>query len=257
MSTGQIIYEQPLNELVRVCLRLEHLFLQMDLCLRSERLDDRTQTLVKLIIDILNVLNRPDVKSKLTQEFNRVIAYFAMLEKMPDISHETLQETSNQLNHLLSYFLNTPGKIGQNLRNNEFIAAMRHSLMSPGGDSSFDTPAYHYWLHQPNNIHQEQIHAWLSTFDEVRAAIELLLSIIRHSSEPRNLIAEKGFYHEALDPKASIQLIRVELKTSAKIYPEISAGRHRMSVRFVIPNLEARPKQTPENTNFQLTLCTI
>lgn len=257
MPMNQIIYEQPLNELVRVCLRLEHLFAQVDLCLNSPNKANHTQTLVKLMIDILNVLNRPDIKAKLTQEFNRFIAYFTMLEKMPDVSYETLHETADKLNRLLSHFLNTPGKIGQTLRNNEFISTMRHNLMSPGGDSSFDAPAYYYWLHQPHEIQQSQIQTWLSTFDEIRAAIELLLSIIRQSSEPRNLIAEKGFYHEALDPKASIQLIRVALKNSATLYPEISAGRHRMSVRFVIPNFEARPQQTPENINFQLTLCTI
>ncbi len=257
MTTSQIIYEQPLNELVRVCLRLEHLFDQIDLCLKAPNRDDYVQMLVKLIIDVLNVLNRPDIKSKLTKEFNRFITYFAMLENMPDVSLETLHETSEKLKQLLSHFLNAPGKIGQNLRNNEFIAAMRHNLMSPGGDCCFDAPAYHYWRHLPYDIHQQQVDEWLSTFDEVRSAIGLLLSIARKSSEPRKLIAEKGFYHEALDPQSSVQLIRVILERDIVLYPEISAGRHRMSVRFVIPNLVDRPSQTPENINFQLTLCMI
>ncbi len=238
-------------------LRLEMLFQQVDLCLKSPNFDDHIQTLMKLMIDILNVLNRPDLKSKLTIEFNRFIEYFNRLEKIPEVSHETLKQTIKQLKYLLTHFLNTPGKIGQHLRSSEFIALMRQNLMSPGGDSHFDAPYYYCWLQQPEKNHQEQIKKWLSSFDEIHEAINLLLSIIRHSSEPRKLIAEKGFYHETLNPQASIQLICVAFPKKIKLYPEISAGRHRMSIRFVIPNIEARPRQTTDDVSFQLTLCTV
>lgn len=257
MPGENIIYEQPLNELVRVSLRLEHLFHQLNLCLHSQSANELVQLIVKSIIDILNVLNRPDIKSKLTKEFIRFLAYFARLKKMPGISHEKLDETTDKINYFLTHFLVIPGKIGHMLRVNEFIANMRQNLMSPGGDSCFNAPAYHYWLNQPAEVRVSQIKKWLSTFDEIKSAIELFLSIIRHASEPQTLTAEKGFYHEALDPNAPIQLIRVALDKTDVLYPEISAGRHRMSVRFVIPSIETRPRQTLNNIQFKLTLCKI
>lgn len=259
MVQKDIIYEQPLNELVRVSLRLEHLFFQLNTCLSATDSDNHTQTVVRLIIDILNILDRPDLKSKFSKEFNRFIAVFSKLQTStsPDISQDKLAETLDQLKYLNSHFLNTPGKIAQLLRDTEFLLNLRQNLMSPGGDSNIDAPCYYYWLNQSADTHQKRIQQWLKTFTEIQTAVALLLNIVRNSSEPRKIIAEKGFYHESLDPQISCQLIRVALPKSAKIYPEISAGRHRMSIRFVIPDLDRRPRQTPEDVKFKLTLCII
>src|SRR3990167_4743370 len=65
----KIIYEQPLNEIIRVCLRLELLFQQID-----HRLNDisilGTREIVSLVINVLNILDRPDLKAKLAKELN-------------------------------------------------------------------------------------------------------------------------------------------------------------------------------------------
>jgi len=257
MVQKEIIYEQPLNELVRVSLRLEHLFSQLNICLSAKDFDQHIQTVVRLMIDVLNILDRPDLKSKFSKQFSRFTTIFSKLETAPDVSHEKLSETLKQLKQLSSHFLNTPGKIAQALRDKEFLINLRQNFMSPGGDSSIDAPCYYYWLNQSADVHQKRIQQWLKAFDEIQAAVELLLNIVRNSSEPRKIVAEKGFYHESLDPQIPCQLIRVALPKSAKIYPEISAGRHRMSIRFVMPDLDRRPRQTPEDVKFKLTLCII
>src|SRR5687767_15170938 len=62
-----IIYEQPLNEAIRVCLRLEQLFRHID-----HHQDDTSEISVRntiaLIINILHLLDRSDLKAKLTKE---------------------------------------------------------------------------------------------------------------------------------------------------------------------------------------------
>ena len=66
---NEITYEQPLNEVIRVCLRLEQLFQQID-----HALDDHstisTRHLVTLIINALHLLDRPDLKAKLAKELS-------------------------------------------------------------------------------------------------------------------------------------------------------------------------------------------
>lgn len=257
MSTEYVIYEQPLNELVRVSLRIERLLQQLDACEAIDNPQFKTASILHLIIELLNILDRPDIKSKLTKEFIRFLAYFSRLENHADISKETLDDIRKKIDYLLTHFLNTPGKIGQSLRQNEFLLSLKQSLMSPGGDSCCDAPAFHFWLQQTDKIREKDLQKWLQHFDEIRTAIELLLSIIRHSEEPVEKIAEKGFYHLPLNPHQPIQLIRVAIPTKETLFPEISAGRHRMSVRFVIPDYDNRPKQTPNDIPFQLTLCRI
>jgi cell division protein ZapD len=257
MSTKTIIYEQPLNELIRVCLRLEHLFKQLDVFLQNPNTDIQIQTIIRLTMDILNTLDRPDLKSKLSKEFNRHVTTFLRLKKNPGIDKNKLADTLKELQRLKNYFINTQGKIAQPLRTNEFLTNIRHSLLSPGGDSCIDAPGYFYWLNLPIKTRQKQICVWLSEFQEIRSAIELLLQIVRNSSEPQELIAEKGFYYETLSSKSPCQLIRVAIPKKTKLFPEISVSRYRINVRFIVPCTESHPKQTDKNIKFQLTKCVL
>ncbi|HCU04826.1 MAG: hypothetical protein A2X77_03170 [Gammaproteobacteria bacterium GWE2_42_36] len=257
IKNKEIIYEQPLNELIRVTIRLEHLLSQLAIYLSSTS-DRHTQTIMHLMVDLLNLLDRPDLKSKLTQEFTRLTTVLAQIP--PSASHinrKTLTTLMGELKRLSQHFLHTPGKIANTLRENDFLAALRQYLMSPGGDSCIDAPHYFYWLNQPADTHHKQIQTWMGNFEEIQAATTLLLKIVRDSTEPEEVTATNGFFHTNLDPQASVQLIRVTLPTSEKLYPEISVGRHRISVRFVIPDMNKRPAQTTKDICFKLTKCTI
>jgi len=257
MDEHCIIYEQPLNELIRVSLRLEYLFKRIDACLAASDIEQHTQELVGLLIDVLNLLDRPDLKSKFTKEFNRLIADFSHYHANPHISKETLDDILRQLKDLLQSLHNIQGKIAQTLRDNEFLANARQNMSSPGGDSCVDAPEFYYWLNQPTEIQLEHIQNWLNEFKIIRSAVGLLLDVVRKSAESYQLIAQEGFYCETLDAKTPCQLIQVAIPANAKLFPEISAGRHRMSIRFVIPSMTARPKQTSENVSFWLTKCAV
>lgn len=251
-----IIYEQPVNELIRVCLRLEHLFQQVDYHLKVTS-DAHTRDIVRLIIDLLNVLNRPDLKSKLAQEFQRLSSVFTRMENSPDVHKTTLKSTVEQLNKLTHSFVNTQRKLAQDLRDLDFIETLRAHLSMLGGDSDFEVPGYHYWLKRPASERKATLNEWLSHFDKAREAVNLLLSIIRRSNEPRELTADRGFFHESISAVASPQLVRVLLPHDADYFPEVSVGKHRLNIRFCHLSLETRPQQVETDVPFQLMLCCI
>jgi cell division protein ZapD len=253
----KIIYEQPLSELLRVVLRLEHVFQQLGSIQSEIHSSQHIRLIIKLIVDLLNLLDRPDLKFKLSQEFNRLINNFNRLQNVSNIHHKMLNDTLQKLKKLMNGYLGTRGKIAESLRTNEFIINIRQGLLSAGGDSCIDIPHYFYWLNQPLSFQQEQIRSWLHVFDDIRYSTELLLDIVRNSSEPHELIAEKGFYHQMLDSQHTLQLLRVGLSNNVSLYPEISAGRLRASFRFLIPSIERRPRQTLEDVKFELTCCSI
>lgn len=61
--TDSIIYEQPLNEIVRTCLRLEHVFHSAHHFLaKSNTWDYRAA--VRALTEIMAILDRPDFKGK-------------------------------------------------------------------------------------------------------------------------------------------------------------------------------------------------
>ncbi len=254
MIENMIIYEQPLNELIRACLRLEQLFHQID-----HQIEDisplATRNIVVAIINILHLVDRPDLKAKLAKELNQHANSLTRLENTPKIDQEKLHSILKELEDLARTFIDSNRKIGQNLREIELLNTLRLHLVSPGGGCSFDIPLYHYWLNQPAEERQATLHEWLAEFTHLRTAITLMLRLIRESTKVQEKKAEHGFYQELLDPQLNLKLIRVAIPYGTLAYPEISVGRHFMSVRFYSPNIYVRPTQFPNNLQFWLTHC--
>src|SRR5690348_10896418 len=115
MIDNVTIYEQPLNELIRACLRLEQLFFQLDHYI-SDTSQFGTRHVIALIINILQLLDRPDLKAKLAKELSHQINLLSRLENTPEIDKTKLSELLKQLNTLSRCFIDSSGKIGQNLR---------------------------------------------------------------------------------------------------------------------------------------------
>lgn len=178
----KIIYDQPLNETVRVCLRLEQLFHQID-----HQIDDSsllsTRNIINFIINILHILDRPDLKAKLAKELSHHLSNLNRYNNIPEIDAEKLNTLTRQLENHSRNLIDSSGKIGNRLRDVELLNTLRLHLASPGGGCSFDLPIYHYWLQQPALIRQKTISDWLSEFDQIRAVIELLLNLVRDNAK--------------------------------------------------------------------------
>lgn len=246
-----IIYEQPLNELIRVCLRLEQLFFQLD----HQIVDTSTfgtRTVVATIMNILQLLDRPDLKAKLAKELGHHLGNLMRLENTPEIDQEKLRQLLRQLDDLIRCFIDSNGKIGQSLREVELLSNLRLHLASPGGGCSFDIPIYHYWLQQPVAHRVETVNNWLTEFNNIRATTSLILQLIREGTKVQIKTADHGFYQELLNPQLNLRLIRVSIAANINTYPEISVGRHFLSVRFYSPTLTERPAQYPDNITFSL-----
>ena len=255
MATDTTIYEQPLNELIRVCLRLEQLFQQIDYLINDTSIIS-VRNLVTAIMNVLQLLDRPDLKAKLTKELSHHISQLIRLENTPDVDHSKLQTILKQFETLSRCFIDSNGKIGQPLRDIDLLNTLRLHLVTPGGGCSFDIPVYHYWLHRPVKEQQETIKTWLTEFDNVKNASRLILQLVREGSKTQQKTAEHGFYQELLDPQINLRLVRVSIPTSITAYPEISIGRHFLSVRFFSPSIKDRPSQYLHHLQFWITHCT-
>lgn len=254
MSDNVIIYEQPLNELVRVSLRLEQIFTQID-HLKDDDSSLGTRNLIVTIINLLNLLDRPDLKAKLAKELSLRMTILSRLENTPDVDYVKLKELLAQLDELSRYFIESNGKIAQNLREIELLNSLRLHLATPGGGCSFDIPIYHYWLLRPLEQRKEMIHSWLEEFNKIRLATQIILQLTREGTKITPKTAEKGFYQELLDPQVNLRLIRVAVPSNVPAYPEISVGRHFVGVRFYLPDIHTRPVQYTENLPFWVSYC--
>lgn len=251
MIENTIVYEQPLNELIRVCLRLEQLFLQVDYT-TPDASPMGTRNIVTTIIHILHLLDRPDLKAKLAKELGHHLSNLMRLEHTPNIDQDKLRQLLRQLDDLIRCFIDSSGKIGQNLREVEMLNSLRLHLTTPGGGCNFDIPLYHHWLQQPVEMRQKTIKSWLSEFTNIRTTVSLILQLIREGTKTQNKSADSGFYQELLDPQLNLRLIRVSVPRNFSAHPEISVGRHFLSIRFYNPSIHERPTQFTDNLPFWL-----
>lgn len=249
-----IIYDQPLNEIIRVCLRLEQLFEQID-----HQLNDTstlgTRNVLSYIINVLHILDRPDLKSKLAKELSHHQANFMRYGNMPDVDASKLEAITQQLDEYSRTLIDSSGKIAWRLRDIELLNTLRMHLASPGGGCSFDIPLYHYWLQQPALQRQETIKDWLTDFTQIRSIVTLALEIVRQNGKTENKTAIHGFHQELLDPQSNLRMIRIGIDRDIAAYPEVSVGRHFFSVRFFSPDILRRPAQYSENLAFWVAYC--
>ena len=75
-----ILYEHPMNEMIRVCLWLECIFAQAENRLQATDYWNN-RAAVASIIDLINILDRPDFKTKLTQQFMQLNESMQSLSK--------------------------------------------------------------------------------------------------------------------------------------------------------------------------------
>lgn len=256
LMSERVFYEQPLNERVRTFMRLEHLFCQADYTRRGFSIWDSRRTLLSLI-DILEILNRSDFKSELLQELDRQSSKLESLQNTPGVDSTQLQRILEELNSVEQQLHQISGQIGQSIRDHEIISSLRQRRSTPGGDSVIDLPALHLWLQQDAEQRIEQLESWNQTLAVVRKPIALLLGMIREASVARNIVCPEGFYQQSLDSNHPVQLIRVSVEADLPYYAEISAGKHRLTIRFLEPQPGKRALQAQCPVDFELTCCAI
>lgn len=254
MLNDTITYDQPLNEIIRVCMRLEYLFTQID-HLIPDTSTLGTRNIINYLINILQILDRPDLKSKLAKELGQLHTNLLRYSKLPGVDPLKFATVASKLNDLSRSLIDSSGKIGHRLRDIEFLNSLRMHLASPGGACSFDLPLYHYWLEQPAVNRQQIIKDWLQEFSEVRMTTELVLDIVRNNGKTEEKSAVHGFYQELLDAQLNLRMIRIHVENSQLAFPEMSIGRHFMSVRWFYPDIMKKPAQFPDNLQFWISYC--
>lgn len=251
-----ITYEQPLNERMRTFLRLEFLFHQVGHNLGGGSPWD-SRTSIANLTEILNVFSRADLKTEVIKEMERLAAILSRLESNPDVDRGKLNQILDDIDILTDRLHLSQGQIGQELKGNEFLTAIRQRSSIPGGTCDFDLPAYHYWLQKSGEERIDEIRHWLSAFDNFRAAIDVILRLVRESAVTTREVATGGFYQQSLDSAQPFQLIRVVLPGDAPCFAEISGGKHRFTVRMMEARGYDRPAQAGGDIAFRLSCCAI
>jgi cell division protein ZapD len=250
-----ITYEYPLNERIRTLLRLEDLFVKVEHFAADSSAEGHHVALTTLF-EILEVTTRADLKFDLMQELERQRQILLSFRNNPDISEEALSGALYEIEQAAAALLAIQGRVGQHLRDNEWLMAIKNRSVIPGGVCEFDLPSYHFWMHREVAHRQQDLQNWIAPMLPIHQSITIVLRLLRSSGRPEAQLASHGAYQLMLAGR-NAQMIRLRLKLDDAFVPEISASKYALNIRFLAPHIEQRAKQVDADVNFELTFCNL
>ncbi|POZ52922.1 cell division protein ZapD [Methylovulum psychrotolerans] len=250
-----ITYEFPLNERIRVFIRLEQLFQQFGHFSAGATVADK-RAAISALLDIMSIFRRNDLKSEVLKELDRNTKVLGKMAHNEGIDADKLENILAEAAFISKNLYAVTGKIGMNVMESDLFQSITQRSSIPGGTCSFDLPEYHHWLEQDAAYCRKDLELWSNPFNDIRTAIALVLNLIRHSNSPTEEVAAAGFFQFTPDRNQTFQLLKVSLDKSLPCFAEISGGKHRCTIRFMVPpEDDKRPTQSPDDIPFQLTCC--
>ncbi|MCB1901753.1 cell division protein ZapD [Cognatazoarcus halotolerans] len=250
-----ITYEYPLNERIRTLLRLEDLFGRIAHFSHSDEAHAHHSALLATF-EVLEVASRADLKVDLVQELERQRQILLSFRNNPEISEEALAGALYEIEQSSAALLAMAGKIGQYLRENEWLMAIKSRAAIPGGACEFDLPSYHFWLNRDPELRRVDLEHWLGPIVPIRDGLTIVLRLLRASGRPEAQRAPRGVYQLMMAGR-TVQMIRVRIARGISAVPEISANKYALNIRFMLPETVSRPRQTDVDVNFELTFCNL
>ena len=250
-----ISYEYPLSERIRTLLRLENLY-ERTLYFIAKADPQEHHVALLCIFEILEVAGRADLKSDLLQELERQKQSLESLRDNPEISQEALENILWEIDRTSSKLFQMSGKVGQELRENEWLMGIKQRTNIPGGVCEFDLPSYHYWLHLSAEQHRHDLESWLAPFLPIRDGIAIVMRLLRESGKASTQTAVQGVYQQMMAGRIA-QMLRIRLKLKYQCTPEISANKYALNIRFTTQETGQRPKVLESDVDFELTFCNL
>jgi cell division protein ZapD len=251
-----IRYEHPLNERIRTLMRLEDLFARVRYFAGEEAPFEHHAALLSLF-EITDVASRADLKTDLLQELERQKQLLGPLRNNAQIDHQALERLLDDMDAANGRLLATTGKVGQHLRDNEWLMAIKQRTAIPGGVSEFDLPAYHYWLHQPPAERRRDLAAWIEPFEPVHAGLTIILRLLRENARASRHTAYRGVFQLMLTTTKVAQLLRLTVARDLPCVPEISANKYALNIRFIGASGMDRGTVFDRDVDFELVFCNL
>jgi cell division protein ZapD len=254
-ADAPIAFEQPLSERMRMFLRLE--FLNRQARFHAEDATEfGARAAVSNLLEILAITGRGDVRADVLKELDRHAELLANFHRTPGVDRGRLERLIADVETLRGELSAAGKQFMAGLRENEFLNAIRQRSAIPGGTCTFDLPDYAYWLSLPSDERTAQLDEWLDQLTPLCDALDEVLWLTREANEPFECVATQGLYQHHLRKNENVNLVRVLLSAGTGLYPEISAGPHRFTVRFAEwQSVHERPKQSTRDVAFLLSLC--
>ncbi len=248
------VYEHPLNEKTRLFMRLSYLIKRFNFHLENPT-PENCQAAIVVLLELYNLSSRLDVKNAALHVLDVQTQAVRMAEGVEGIDKGKVARILEKLEEKSKRLYSFRGQLGQHLKSHNFLNIIKQRSSIAGGVNDLDVPLFNHWLNLPEEQRAKDLLNWARPYKVAFEAVELLMDLIYQGIQSTEEVAPGGFYQATLSHEIDYQIISIGLEESSEIYPEISAGKQRFSIRFVdASNLEEKGKQIVEDVAFTLKL---
>jgi cell division protein ZapD len=208
------------------------------------------------LFEILEVASRADLKMDLIQELERQRQTLLAFRNNPEISEEALSGALYEIEQSSAALLASHGKIGQYLRENDWLMSIKSRAAIPGGVCEFDLPSYHWWLHRPVDTRREALEAGPGRCCRCAMRPPSCCACCAPAAGPRTTwrpSASSSSIWAARQPRWC-----VSRSTDEPAIPEVSANKYFLNIRFTKPPAgEIKARGCERDVAFDLTFCNL
>ena len=246
MGDQTIVFQLATHYLPKIALRLECLFLTI------EQACEETHPVIhhyalKNIIEILKLVEKPELKSRFLKELMRI--EHALNKSQTNISDALYADLFTQIQHLN----HVAGRFGEQIQHNAFLRSIliEHSIQH--SDCELHSPQLLLWLEKDAMKRQGDLTAWLSHLKTLYRTVTVYLSLLRGTAAFDKIDLFNGFYQQSLPSKTSCHLILLRMDKHCGIVPKMQLGHHGLSLRLCEVNSMHEVRQA--NTKVDLAIC--
>lgn len=246
MQNQTITYQLATHYLPRIALRLECLFLTI-----QQACDESHPVLhhyaLKNLIEILKLIEKPELKSRFLKELMRIEHMLSKSEKkVSDYLFDNLFVQIQFLSHI-------SGRFGDRIHQNPFIQSVRFAQTGDQMGCELYVPQLFLWLETDAAKRQEDLGQWITTLKPLYDTVSVYLALLRQTAEFNQIDMSCGFYQQSLPAKNTCHLILLRMDKTCGFIPKIQLGHHGLSLRLCEATSMSEIKDT--TTMVDLGIC--
>ncbi len=225
MQHDSIVFQLATHYLPKVALRLERLFLAI------RQACEETHPIIhhyalKNIIEIIKLIEKPELKSRFIKELMRV--EHALNKSQAGLSNSAYASLFVQV-QVLSHI---SGRFGEGIHQDSFLQAIRLTQSAHNSDYELDSPQLLLWMEHEPQDRQHDLTNWLRHLRTLNDTVSVYLSLLRKTATFESIHLLNGFYQRSLPSQLSCQLILLKMDTHCGFVPKMQLGHHGLSLRL-------------------------
>lgn len=248
MYNNTITFQLATHFLSRIALRLEFLFKTINqACDESHEVIHRYA--LKNIIEIVDVIEKPELKSRFLKELIRI----EHVLKKPNVlnSSQLFDDLSTQV-HLLNH---SPRGFSDSIHDDEFLKTLRQIHHPNTKECEFNSPQLVLWFDSDPLLRQKAISQWLDCLRDLEDTVRIYLTLLREVTQFIPITASNGFYQHGVSPKLVNHLILLKIDKTLGITPKLQLGHHSLTIRLY--DLESADEIRDKTIDMQIAFCQI